>query len=409
VQQISEEFEQTPIDRTDIAQGELDLKNRARTNPFPWRGQFSPGLVEVLLKRYAIPGVSVFDPFAGVGTTLFEAARQACSSGGTEINPAAHAMADTVVFLPLSTDERRIALERAATLLTKAMGSAFPLFAYGDTSERPAQEILVELLSDGSIPRPERNLLTNTLIRAIEFSVPITFESVFRAFSQHAQIVLSLPISKHEHYIQNADARKIPLAAEHIDLVITSPPYINVFNYHQNNRPAMELLGWDLLHVAKSEFGSNRKHRGNRFLTVIQYCLDMHSALIELRRTIKCSGRVIIVVGRESNVRGVAFQNGSLVSSLAKTAGFKLGMRQERKFRNKFGENIYEDILHLVPTSSDMTIAPSDIALHHLKRGLAQCQRAEVKSDLYAAMKAVAQVKPSPMYVPVSTAKLMVA
>ena len=171
----------------------------------------------------------------------------------------------------------------------------------------------------------------------------------------------------------------------------------------------MELLGWDLLQVAKSEFGSNRKHRGNRFLTVIQYCLDMHCALTELRRTIKFSGRAIFVVGRESNVRGIAFQNGSLVSSLAESAGFKLEMRQERKFKNKFGELIYEDILHLVPNSFHITSAPSDIALQHLREGLKQCQRAEIKADMDAAIEVAPEVKPSPVYAPLPTAKLMVA
>ncbi len=56
-----------------------------------------------------------------------------------------------------------------------------------------------------------------------------------------------------------------------IDFVITSPPYINVFNYHQNYRQSAEILGWDLLKIAKSEIGSNRANRGNRFYTIIQF------------------------------------------------------------------------------------------------------------------------------------------
>ncbi|MEP9412025.1 MAG: hypothetical protein HRF42_11640 [Candidatus Brocadia sp.] len=49
------------------------------------------------------------------------------------------------------------------------------------------------------------------------------------------------------------------------DLIITIPPYINVFNYHRNYRSIMDILGFDILKVAASEIGSNRKNRGNRF------------------------------------------------------------------------------------------------------------------------------------------------
>ena len=65
-----------------------------------------------------------------------------------------------------------------------------------------------------------------------------------------------------------------------IDFVITSPPYINVFNYHQNYRKSVEATGFNVLEVARSEIGSNRKFRSNRFLTVIQYALDIYQVFV---------------------------------------------------------------------------------------------------------------------------------
>ena len=67
-----------------------------------------------------------------------------------------------------------------------------------------------------------------------------------------------------------ADARRLPIEDDSIEGVITSPPYINVFNYHQNYRRAVELLGWKPLEASRSEIGANRKHRANRFFTVVQ-------------------------------------------------------------------------------------------------------------------------------------------
>jgi hypothetical protein len=162
----------------------------------------------------------------------------------------------------------------------------------------------------------------------------------------------------------------------------------------------MELLGEDVLDVAKSEFGSNRKNRGNRFLTVVQYCLDLHSALSEAYRVIKDTGRVIFVVGRESRVLGVPFQNGSLVASLAEMVGFKLSIRQERKFRNMFGELIYEDILHFLPSSGASLVDESrDLSIQALREGLEGNPSIAAKRALKEAIELAQGVKQSPIFV----------
>jgi hypothetical protein len=124
-------------------------------------------------------------------------------------------------------------------------------------------------------------------------------------------------------------------------LVITSPPYINVFNYHQNHRALLEAVGWDMLRVAGSEFGSNRKNRGNRFKTVLQYALDMEQALRGFWQLLQADGRMILVIGRESNVRSSPFYNGLLVENLLTgIGGFTQESKHERQFLNKFGTSI---------------------------------------------------------------------
>lgn len=99
----------------------------------------------------------------------------------------------------------------------------------------------------------------------------------------------NLPKSKKIIKCYQSDARKTPLANESVDFVITSPPYINVFNYHQNYRKSVEKIGLDVLHVARSEIGANRKFRQNRFLTVVQYCMDLAEVLMFLGSRLGCS------------------------------------------------------------------------------------------------------------------------
>jgi len=163
--------------------------------------------------------------------------------------------------------------------------------------------------------------------------------------------VRDLPESTPRVCVQHAAARALPVESGSVDMVLTSPPYINVHNYHQKFRRSVEAMGWDVLAVARSEIGSNRRNRGNRFLTVIQYALDMALALREMVRATRADARLILVLGRESSVRGARFFNGALVAELAvRSVGLEIERRQERVFRNRYGADIHEDILHFRAT-----------------------------------------------------------
>jgi SAM-dependent methyltransferase len=402
-------FEHVPCDRTSIPQESLDLANKFRTSLFPWRGQFSPELVELFLNKYSLDTSVILDPFVGSGTTLFEASRKSLACYGAEINPSAVEMARTAHFVSLSPTERKDVFQAAVELAEKYVRPfEWNLFSYQEQEEHSDQapdesveKLFGTLLSQVGKESLVCNLLVNAIIRYMSYPEPRTKTDFLRALQEHIKLVKSIPYSNKECRVFHADARSLPLPNASIDLIITSPPYINVFNYHQNNRSAMELLGWDLLNIAKSEIGSNRKNRQNRFLTVVQYTLDMLDVLKEMRRLLRPNGRAIIVVGRESNVRGLSFKNGKLVAALALGgAAFHLESRQERQFKNKFGEIIYEDILHLIPDPTG--ILAGDV----FARSVAMCSlleasenaNEEVRSEVVEARERASLVQKSPLF-----------
>lgn len=364
IMQALDRFDSVPYDRESIPQQQLDLANRLRTSLFPWHGQFSPELVELLLRRYAVQGsraTVVHDPFVGSGTTLFECARQGLTCYAAEINPAAVLMSSTAHFVNVPRTEREACIRCAEAIArTHIEPLVYDLFTYQSHATPPSyragpsmEETLASMLQEATVDPLVYNLLANAVLRYVGREHKDGVQEFQRAFREHVIIVETLPYSDRPCRVYHADAREIPLPDASVDLIITSPPYINVFNYHQNSRPAMEMMGWDMLHVARSEIGSNRKNRQNRFLTVVQYALDMLGVLRGMRRLLRPFGRAVIIVGRESRVRGVSFENGRLVAALATGgAGFSLISKQERKFRSKFGEIIYEDILHLVPEAA---------------------------------------------------------
>lgn len=118
---------QTPIDRESIPQNQLDLVKRGRKSLFPWRGQFSPELIELLLTHYANPKAVVVDPFVGCGTTLFEALRKSLTCFGIEINPAAVEIARTVHFVNIDIPKRVEYIRMAKAIIEKYLPSYYNL------------------------------------------------------------------------------------------------------------------------------------------------------------------------------------------------------------------------------------------------------------------------------------------
>lgn len=401
------EFDHFPVDRTSIPQERLDLVNRYRTSLFPWRGQFSPELIEIILTEYTCSDSVVADPFVGSGTTLFESARKSLCCFGAEINPAAIVMANTVHFVNLEMSKRKDYIHAAQKIIEKhlplhCLGGLFSTLDRQEGNKRLSlQDSLKNMLREASYEPLVYNPIANTIIRFMASGKEEILDSIFHAFKEHKTAIEQLPCSKDPCKVFHCDARTLPLNSGSVDFIVTSPPYINVFNYHQNYRSAMELMGWDMLQVAKSEFGSNRRNRSNRFLTVVQYVIDMLQALCEMRRIIRPNGRIVIVVGRESRVRGVRFENGRIVLALAVGgANLRLELRQERKFKTKFGEVIYEDILHFVPTIEVSSISDNFARClgQYILSESVNKSTDDVRADILAAIRQVPMIQASPLF-----------
>lgn len=322
----------------------LNIEEKNRSNLFAWRGQFSPQLIEYLLDAYCMPGSVVLDPFAGSGTVLLEAALMSLPAYGFEINPAAWCFSKLYEFTNTQKEQRTEVIKELRDILNRL----FPFVLFSDNQLDP-NVTETKIANIANLLSDHAKILCNALVVLLDvYNNPITSGLIQSKFQALANLVLELPFTAQPIKADLQDARALPLESESVDFVITSPPYINVFNYHQNYRRSVELLGWDTLRVAKSEIGSNRANRGNRFLTVLQYCVDMANTIQELSRVVKKSGRAVFVVGHESRVLGVPFYNADMLERIALESGlFDVVLRQQRLFLNRFGQNIREDILNL--------------------------------------------------------------
>lgn len=327
-----------------VPQGFLNIEDKTRSNLFAWRGQFSPQLIECLLQAYCPSESLVLDPFAGSGTVLYEAARMHLSAFGYEINPAAWTFSKLYEFVNVPHSERDAAIEE----LKSRISTEFPIVLFSE-NEISIQDIEERVIHIAESLSDRGKILFNAFVCILDiFNNCITNYFVHGKFAILAKLVRSLPYSDKQIKADLQDARLLPLESESVDFVVTSPPYINVFNYHHNYRRSVEVLGWNLLRVARSEIGSNRANRGNRFITVIQYSIDMTKALQELARVLHPDGRAVVILGHESKVLGTAFYNADIIEKIAcGSQMFDIALRQQRVFTNRFGELIREDILNL--------------------------------------------------------------
>ncbi|MFE6594352.1 DNA methyltransferase [Streptomyces sp. NPDC057781] len=390
------------FDRSFIRQADLDVLVRERRSALPWRGQFTPGLVSKLLDAYYPGSGMVVDPFLGSGTTVLECIRKGIPSAGVEINPAALELSGILEIASLPHDQRLRIVQEASSHLDK-VDDAGQDTLFGSSA---GIEDVVEYLLDGHRGAVDKNIeriFSTTLLLSMGDKKEADAKKVKKSWNQVRDLIMDFPSASVPSQVIAGDARRVPLGDGCAGLVVTSPPYINVFNYHQNYRPAVENIGWNVLPAARTEIGSNRKNRQNRFLTVIQYCVDMMQALCEMERLVFEGGNVVLVVGRESRVRGVAFSNSEIVAALAEgLPNLRFARWQERKFTNRFGAVIYEDVLSFevdktstVPARAKLDEFSREVARHVLTEALEQSTD-DVRKDLQSAVESVTKVEASP-------------
>ena len=360
-----------------LLQDKLDVLAKKRANLFNWRGQFTPEFVEYMLQNFTKQGDFVLDPFSGSGTVLQEAARLNLQATGIEINPAAYAMSKFFTFCNLTFTERHECCEDFEHKLNTHLANLNGQMVYNENPDyRLAYCNLLEFaakINSGLSDKRERVLLLNILFQSEKDKGLTLRDSIYKSFAYVKNSMLGLPFTEKPINSMLKDSRSAGEELENqVDFIFTSPPYINVFNYHQNFRAIVESFQFDLLKVAHSEFGSNRKNRSNRFKTVVQYCIDMELAIRSFWKALKQDAKIILVLGRESNVRSTPFYNGLMVFEILKQSqGFSDIKMLERQFTNKFGNNIKEDII-IATKSNNLSdeLNGRSIALKHLEHSL---------------------------------------
>jgi hypothetical protein len=154
--------------------------------------------------------------------------------------------------------------------------------------------------------------------------------------------------------IRLGDARKLPLGSDSIDLVVTSPPYLNAIDYLRCSKFSLVWMGETVTGLRKVRSESVGAEAAKNFTTddpgvmrviramklrprlaqqqeriLARYINDMREAINEVGRVLSKDGKALYVVG-ENTVRGTYIRNSVVVCELAEMAGLALEGRRIR-------------------------------------------------------------------------------
>lgn len=130
-----------------------------------------------------------------------------------------------------------------------------------------------------------------------------------------------------------ADARKLSFVDDRsVDLIVTSPPYLNAYDYHKYHRHRLHWISGDVLLAREKEIGKHDTFTKKRAIPD-PYFSDMYQCFSEWSRVIKPGGTVLIVIG-DAIVSGVPVPVGDTFIELLTELGFVLKNRWVRTVKS---------------------------------------------------------------------------
>jgi len=264
----------------------------------PWIAGFSSDFVRDVLNRYLTNKGTVLDPFSGIGTTLVEAILLGHDAIGFEINPYAALACRTKVNAHRVKAERfyneMLRFQRFYNERTSSdyVPQSTPPKGFKTRSEFYSPKVLrkvlilqdfIDSIENSNLKDLFRLAFASTMVRYSNYSYE---PSLGRRASAGKSEIQDFPVgqmilSKLSEMIQDiswlqqspADRQSSVqifndsffkytsyLAAESIDLIVTSPPYLNNYHYNRNTRPHLYWLGYatsprDLKPLERLNFG----------------------------------------------------------------------------------------------------------------------------------------------------------
>lgn len=366
----------------------FEILGRHPIHPFPAR--MAPGIALEALGESETP-LRVLDPMAGSGTVLAVARSNGHRAFGIDLDPLAVLLAGVwtrTVDPELINDKAQQVLERAK----KAFGPLSSARAYPIGSDDETRKFIRFWFDDYA--RRQLAALSFAIRRVHD---EVTRDALWCGFSRliitksaGASLAMDLshsrphkkfdraPVKPFARFLlavetvvsncpqaecglvgpaavaKRGDARRLNVKSDSIDLVLTSPPYLNAIDYMRCSKFSLVWMGYNVetlreirgesigaeavskqamdtpwVQTLIKQLGLDKKLSLRDCGLLARYVFDMGGALAEVSRVMKVGGRAVYVVG-DSTVRGTFVRNSEVVRAVAERHGLVLQERSSR-------------------------------------------------------------------------------
>ena len=299
-------------------------------NWFYYKEGYSRDLVMLLLDKYAIKGngrsgnVNVLDPFMGSGTTLVACKERGIDSYGLDVSPLAE-LASRVKTNEYDYGEIKEAIKKIArskfhmrdvsdipadikryfnkhTLQDVIFFRGFLKYIKEDFSRETNEFLKLALIT--TTTRASYMYKDGSVLKIKKKPVPVFRKFYIRTLRKMLSDINKVEFKQCQTFASKGDARNIIIDSEFIDLVITSPPYMNKIEYTKIYGVEEYLF-----------FGRPMEKRGMRAFIGVgsetevvfpdeglptganTYFNDMRQVLRELRRVCKPGAIIAFIIG----------------------------------------------------------------------------------------------------------------
>lgn len=321
----------------------------------------------------------VFDPFAGSGTTLLEANVNSLNAFGTEI--------DDIAKLIIKVKTTKLSIKQLETLedeyhniveiITQdkaekycpEISNILHWFSEKTINELGRMKIYIDNIDDVDV-KDFLKLCMVSIIKKVSYaddtspkpyvsnkikksppSVDKEFASVFRRYKQMMIELLNIKKMGNTKILKGTAVDF--LVPDGIDLAITSPPYINAFDYGRTMRfenlwmstlteeelreKKQQYIGTEKINIEKEKNSLHVLERSSllseyyyqivekdkkRALIVKKFFEDMEDNLHEIYRQMNTGGKYILVIGN-STIRNVNVESWKVLEEIANKIGFR--------------------------------------------------------------------------------------
>lgn len=324
----------------------------SKRHPFhsicPYFAMFPEEFVERQLLSFTSPGDQVFDPFCGRGTTVFESLLKGRLASGSDVNPVAACIASAKATAPEHQQivDRLKVLEEIYQGAPRGWEPPSPFFSACFEAEtlaeilflREALEWRIDAVDcfiaamtlgalHGESHRSElylSNRMPRTISTKPEYSIRWWEErrltaprrAAFRVLQKLAAFRYRMPPARLKGIVRQTDARTsgaaFPELQAKVQLVVTSPPYLDTTDYAEDQWLRLWFLGgepWPVL----------RKNPDDRHTRVESYWSFLGEAWSGMRPLLAEEATIVIRIG------GARLTKDDLRAGLDRTLSAALG------------------------------------------------------------------------------------